>query len=135
MATIFGFVDVFVWFMIVRKAINTNYDSIWIALSYAGGYAAGTYIGTVLSDLIIKGELSLKIILSKKDDAIVDTIRSKGYAVTVMNAQGKDDEKYMLLMEIDKKKYSEVKGIITKLDPNAYIVTTDTQYIQNGYIK
>lgn len=135
MATLFGFIDVLVWFLMVRKAITTSNESLWIALAYAGGYAAGTYLGSVLSDKLIAGQLSLKVVLSKKDDAIVDTIRSKGYAVTVMNALGKDDEKYMLLMEVDKKKYSELKNIITKLDPNAYIVTTDTQYIQNGYIK
>jgi len=135
MATLFGFIDVLVWFLMVRKAINTSYDSIWIALAYAGGYAAGTYLGSIISDRMIKGHLSLKVILSKKDDALVDTIRSKGYAVTVMNALGKDDEKYVLFIEIDKKKYTEIKKIINKLDPSAYIVTTETQYVQNGYIK
>lgn len=34
-ASMVGFVEVFVWFLIVREALNTDEVSIWIAVSYS----------------------------------------------------------------------------------------------------
>ena len=50
LASIIGFVEVLVWFLIVREALNTNVESIWIAISYSLGFATGTYIGSLLSN-------------------------------------------------------------------------------------
>ena len=37
LATIVGFIDVIIWFLVVKEALNTNLDSMWIAVSYASG--------------------------------------------------------------------------------------------------
>ena len=69
-ATIIGFIDVLIWFLVVKEALNTNQESILIAISYAGGYAVGTYVGTFLSNILINGKLSVQVIsnyLSKKN--------------------------------------------------------------------
>ena len=33
LATIVGFIDVLIWFLVVREALNTNLQSIWIAFA------------------------------------------------------------------------------------------------------
>ena len=40
-ASIIGFIEIFVWFIIVREALNTDVDSIWIAISYSLGFSTG----------------------------------------------------------------------------------------------
>ena len=72
LATIIGFVDVIIWFLIVKEALNTELKSFWIALSYASGYAIGTYIGTTLSSVIINGKVSTQIILNKKEEKYIE---------------------------------------------------------------
>ena len=32
LATLFGFIDVFIWFLVVREALSTDIQSIWIAV-------------------------------------------------------------------------------------------------------
>ena len=39
-ATTIGFFEVFIWFIIVREALNTNVSSLWIAYSSALGLSA-----------------------------------------------------------------------------------------------
>ena len=39
-----GFVEVLVWFLIVRRALTIDEPSLWIAVAYAGGFSIGTYI-------------------------------------------------------------------------------------------
>lgn len=134
-ASLIGFIEVFVWFVIVKEALNTDETSILIAISYAGGFATGTYIGGWLSSKLIKGNLGVQVITSKKDDAMVDCLRNNGYAVSVIHVEGQDraNEKYMLFLEIDKNKFKSLKSLIKTLDEKAFIVVNETREVENGY--
>ncbi len=137
LASMVGFIEVFVWFVIAREALNTDVDSIWIAISYSLGFATGTYIGGVLSDHFISGTLSVQVVTSSKDRRILNKIREEGYGMSVIDIRGKDDgqEKYMLFIEINKKNMSHLKNMIKKIDEKAFIVVNETKYVQNGYFK
>ena len=45
LASLIGFIEVLVWFVVAKEAINTDDNSILIAISYSLGFATGTYIG------------------------------------------------------------------------------------------
>ena len=136
LAAVLGFTEVFIWFVVVKDALNTNIDSIFIPLSYSLGYATGTFLGGKLAEKFITGNLTMQVVLSGTLDDVVNTIREKGYAATVLNVKGQEDvDKYMLFMEINKKKLNEVKHLIKELDSKAFIVVNETKLVQNGYLK
>lgn len=133
-ASVIGFIEVFVWFLIVREALNTDIESIWIAISYSLGFATGTYIGSILSKHFIEGTLSIQIITTKYN--LVNAIRENGYGVSVINVNGKnEEEKYMLFIEIKNKSLKHLRGIAYSIDKNCFFIVTETKYVQNGYIK
>lgn len=136
-ASMVGFVEVFVWFLIVREALNTDEVSIWIAVSYSLGFATGTYIGSILSDIFISGTLGVQVVTSNSDDNIINILRKNGYALTVLPVEGMNDDnsKYMLFIEIDKKHFNDLKRLIKSLDEKAFIVVNETKFVQNGYFK
>lgn len=136
-ASMVGFVEVFVWFLIVREALNTDEVSIWIAVSYSLGFATGTYIGSILSDIFISGTLGVQVVTSNSDDNIINILRKNGYALTVLPVEGMNDDnsKYMLFIEIDKKRFNDLKRLIKSLDEKAFIVVNETKFVQNGYFK
>lgn len=136
-ASMVGFVEVFVWFLIVREALNTDEVSIWIAVSYSLGFATGTYIGSVLSDIFISGTLGIQVVTSNSDNNIINILRKNGYALTVLPVEGMNDDKskYMLFIEIDKKRFNDLKRLIKSLDEKAFIVVNETKFVQNGYFK
>lgn len=135
-ATIIGFIDVIIWFLVVREALNTELESIWIAFSYAGGYAAGTFIGTTLSQILIKGKISVQVIIDYPTNNEIEKIRNAGYAVSEVQCTGKNNaKKLMLFIEVDKKHLSDLKNIIKKIDKNAFMVVNETKYVENGFFK
>lgn len=136
-ASMIGFFEVLVWFLIVREALNTDVDSIWIAISYALGFATGTFIGGLLSDRFISGTLTVQAILSSDNNDVVASIRKAGYAVSVLDVKGQDENtnKYMLLMEIDKKRIKNLRNLIKSLDSKAFIIVNESKMVQNGYFK
>lgn len=134
-ASIIGFVELFVWFVIVKEALNTDNNSIFIAISYALGFATGTYIGGIVSDKFIKGKLGVQVILSRRDNNIIKKIRDEGFAVSVIDVKGKNllDSKYMLFIQIDSDRYEYLNSLINSLDEHAFIVVNETKYVHNGY--
>lgn len=134
-AALIGFFEVLVWFLIVKEALNTDNTSIWIAVFYSLGFATGTYIGSYLSNKYIKGNYGVQVITSTKNDLLVKTLRSEGYAVSVLDVRGHNEfrKKYMLFIEIDKKNFDSLTHIIKTYDENAFIVVNETKFVQNGY--
>ena len=133
-ASLVGFFEVFIWFLVVKEALNTDEKSIWIAVAYSLGFATGTYIGGILSKKLIDGNLSVQVITSNIN--MVDTLRNEGYGVTVMDVEGKDKEidKYMLFIQINKKSMTHLQKTIKNIDNSAFIVVNETKFIENGFI-
>lgn len=128
-----GLIEISVWFLIVKEALNTNNNSIWIVVSYALGFSVGTYMGGKISKKFIKSNLEVQVILSSRDDNIVDKIRKEGYGVTAIEVNGNKNEKYMLYIQIRNQSFAHLKDIIKKLDSKAFIVVNETKYVENGY--
>ncbi len=134
LATILGFIDVVIWFVAVKEALSTDIKSIWIILSYAGGYAIGTFIGTTLCNILIKGKVTIQIIIKDSFKEKIAIIRSFGYAVTTIECMGMNNEKkLMLLIQSDKKKLNNIINIIKSIDEKAYFVVNETKYVENGF--
>ncbi|MFA6753019.1 MAG: DUF5698 domain-containing protein [Bacilli bacterium] len=131
-ATIIAFVEVTIWFLVAKEAINSTFDSWFIPISYAGGYATGTYIGIILSKKLIGGHLTLNIISSKINQDSIDLIKNQGFGVSIINTH---DDKSMLLIEIDKKHLKELQKLIKSIDSSAFIIANETTYVHNGFIK
>jgi len=133
-ASLVGFVEVLIWFIVVKEALNTDETSLWIAISYSLGFATGTYIGGILSKKLISGNLSVQVITSNLN--MGDILRNNGYGVTVMDVEGKekDIDKYMLFIQINKNNMNHLQKLIKECDKSAFIVVNETKFIENGFI-
>ena len=132
-----AFFEVFVWFIVAREALNTEHISLWIAISYSAGYATGTYIGSKLSNIFIKGNTTCQVITSKATKNNIKLLRDKGYALTILDIKDYYDgiKKKMLLIEINNTKIKELSKLIRKIDNNAFITFSETKTVINGFIK
>lgn len=136
LASIIGFVEITIWFLVVKEAINTENTSLWIVFSYASGFSVGTYIGGLLSSKFIEGNLGVQIITGEHNYELIDILRKEGYGVTVIDVKGQNNSgKYMLFIEINNKNFNHLKNVVKKHDSQAFIVVNETKYVQNGYLK
>ena len=132
LATCLGFLEVTVWFLMARNALNSDSNSFFIVLAYAGGYASGTFIGGHLARLV-KSKLCIQVIIGEENLSLIDDLRESGYAVTVINAEGYKDKKYMLLLEIDSNHFKTVEKIVKRHDKNVFMMVNETKYVRNGF--
>ena len=133
---ILAFMEVFVWFIAARKALNTNIDSILIPICYSLGYATGTYIGGCLSRKFIKNVNSIEVTTKRNNIKLINSLRSEGYAVSVISLKNNyRDKKDLLIVDVKSKNTQEAVKLIEEIDPKAFIVVRDTKIVHNGYIK
>lgn len=133
-ASIIGFFEMLIWFLVAKEAINTNNNSILIAIFYSLGFATGTYVGAYVSDRYVKGNFWVQVITDKHD--LIQNVRNEGYVVSELDIHGyKNKERHMLFIQIDKRGYTKLQKVLKKYDDKAFIVVNETKYVQNGYLR
>lgn len=131
-AMIVAFFEVTIWFLVAKEAINKASNNPYIVLSYAGGFAVGTYIGSLLSSKIIGGKLQIQVITKDNDSSIVERIKKEGFGVSAIPTH---NNKLMLIMEVDKRDYPKLKKLIEKIDDSAFVSANETKFVENGFFK
>ncbi len=136
-ATFLSFFEVLIWFLIAREALTVGISNLWIPISYALGYATGTFLGTYITDNIINSFVTVQIITKKENDKIIDILRENGFGVSVVNLNNTKDgiKKNMLFVEINKKSLNHLRKIIENSNDNYFFTINETKYVQNGIIK
>lgn len=136
-AGIIAFIEVFIWFVIAREALNTDLQSIWIVIAYSGGYATGTILGTFIANNFVNSLISIEVITTKATTDNINKIRKEGYGVSVVNTvENINDEKTKILyITLNSRNLEKLKRIIKEIDPSAFLVIKESKIVQNGYIK
>lgn len=131
-AAIIAFVEVTIWFIVVKEAIaaDTNF---FIVISYALGYTVGTMLGTYISKTFIKGLIRVEIITENATKKNIEFIKKAGYGVSAISL--KDSKKDLLLIEAQNRELKKIKRIIKDIDENAFVVINESKLVYNGFIK
>ena len=134
-SSMIGFFEILVWFLVVKEALQTESNSIFIAISYSLGFATANYIGALLSDKLITGNVSVQVFTNNNN--LEKILREHGYGVSSVVYTGYEEEahKHMLFINIDKKKEKALRELIKKNDKEAFIIVNETKYVENGYFK
>lgn len=134
---IIAFIEILVWYMVARTALNVEGNTLLIAVSYAGGYATGTLIGSKLSHILIKGVVGVQIVVKENSTNLIKELRNKGYAVSIIELKNdyEGKNKDMLYIQINNSELKELTNIVKKYDESAFVVVNETKLVQNGLIK
>jgi len=131
---IIGFFEVLIWVSLVSTVLKDITSDPFKLLVYALGFALGNYVGSMLEQRIGIGTIRIEVIVMEEQGTeLVDSIRKKGFAVTVMDAKGMDCERSVLLMNIPRKKYREVVKMIKAYQSNVVITINDIKPVYGGY--
>lgn len=134
-ASVVGFFEVLIWFLIVRNALTADTGSLYITFAYALGFATGTYIGGILSKKLIKTQIGVHAITSSQNKEMLLKIRESGFPATVIEAHGNREEKrkrYLLIFKINSSEYKPLKELLLSLDEHAFIYVDELQGSVNG---
>lgn len=87
LAPLIGFFEILIWLVAIGKVMQ-NLTNVYCYIAYAGGFAAGNFTGMWIEEKLAMGTLIIQIITKKDASALIDNLKSSGYGVTVVPAEG-----------------------------------------------
>lgn len=83
-------------------------------IAYAGGYAAGNFIGAFLEEKLLNAYVMLEIIAEKSNNTVklVDVLRHEGFGATVINGKGKKGIRHIVKVVCRRSDMPRVSKII-----------------------
>ncbi len=132
MGSILSFIQVIIWFIIIKIALENN--TILIALVYALGYSIGSYLASFITTKYSKKKLLVQVITSKEE--VFEVLKEKGYSGSIVNSSGLyGSENYIIYSFINNKRKKEIINIINNIDHNAFITINQNKELINGYFR
>ncbi len=134
-ATFIGFFEVLVWYLVVRDAISFNGPVLPIAVSYAAGFATGTYVGSMISRRVFGGHVTVHVVTSRRGNGLPAALREAGFGITVLDVNGSEfgEEKNMILADLGKGELARFESLVKELDEKAFVLVQETKSYRGGY--
>jgi uncharacterized protein YebE (UPF0316 family) len=131
MAPILGFFEVLIWLVAIQQ-IMANLTNVYYYLAYAGGFAAGTYVGIILEEKISIGKVIIRIVTGEDSKRLLNAMDKAKYTVTTIGATGHDGKVNLILSVTNRKDIPNIIKIIKKYNPNAFYTVEDIKFSTEG---
>ena len=132
LAWILGFMQSALWVIAITSVLS-NLDNLWNVAAYAGGFATGNVVGMIIEERLAIGHAHLRIISSRRGNAIVEALREAGYAATAVAGRGKDGTVAVISCSIRRRDISKVQNEIYKIDPDVFVTLGEIRPLHRGY--
>jgi len=130
-APILGFFELLIWITVISEVFK-NADSIVCYLAYAGGYAAGNFIGLNIEERLAIGSQLIKVFSAKDVTSLQKSLNEAGFGVTVVEGDGSTGKVKILYTVINRKTFGRVEKILKEFDPLIFYVIEDVRLAKSG---
>ena len=130
-APVVGFFEVFIWVIVISQ-IFSNANDIVAYLSYAGGYAAGKFVGIMVENKIAIGFLLFRIYTKKDGAELTRLLNDNGFGSTCLKGEGAISEVSVIETVVSRKSEKKVVRLVNLFDPDAFYLVEDVRSKQRG---
>lgn len=118
LSAMLGFMEAFVWLVAIGQILS-HLENIISYFAYAGGFAAGIYVGMVIEEKIAFGNVIVRIITQKDASRLIDILRGHDFRITVLDAEGNRGAVSVLFLIISRQNLPKLTKIVEKTNPQA----------------
>ena len=123
LAVVLGFFEVMIWILAVSQVISRINESIFLALAFAGGFAAGNAVGILVERRLAMGNSVVRIISNEHGPEIARTIRKDGHDVVVFGGEGADGPVSLVYAVAPRRRAQNMLQLARSIDPELLYVS------------
>ena len=131
LAPLLGFVEVLIWIVVISQLVQ-NVSNLAGYLAYAGGFAAGNFVGMAIENRLAIGTLMVRAIVAGETDTLICSLKDSGYGVTFFDAQGKNGPVKVIYTVIKRKELNDVVQRIKVNHPRAFYTVEELRLASEG---
>lgn len=119
-----GFVESLTW-LIAAAAVFASLDTPIKAIAYAGGFAAGTWVGSWLEAKLAVGKSVVRIFVPMEAPTPTDELREAGFGVTEVVGTGLRGPVIILFCVVPRRATTEIMRMVALSSPGAFVTVED----------
>jgi len=131
LAAICGFFGVLVWLLVIRQ-IFQQMDNMICFIAYPAGFAAGNIVGLIIENRLSLGKVIIRIITHLEAEELVSALRSKGYGLTVLNAEGASGPVKVIFTVMERSDIPRIVETIKKYNPHTFYSVEDIRFVSEA---
>jgi uncharacterized protein YebE (UPF0316 family) len=101
-------------------------------LAYAGGFAAGNFIGILIAEKLSLGMVLIRIITSRPADELAERLRDRRYGITRVNGQGANGPVEVVFSIVPRREVATVVELVKKFNPRAFYSIEEVDAVARG---
>src|SRR5690606_7412185 len=131
-APILGFFEAFIWLLAVGQIIS-QVDNVFAYLAYAGGFAAGTYIGMYVEERLAVGMAVLRLIAKDINEGMVEFLHENQFSYSLVDAIGRSGKVNIVFIVVKREKLERLVKRINEHHPQAIYTIENIRQVNEGH--
>jgi uncharacterized protein YebE (UPF0316 family) len=131
LAPVAGFFEVLIWILVIGQ-IMKNLSSPICYVAYAGGFAAGNFIGILIAERLSLGTVLVRVIFPKQANGLIGRLRERRYGVTSIDGQGANGPVQILFTIVPRREVYAVIELVKESNPQAFYSIEDVDHVERG---
>jgi uncharacterized protein YebE (UPF0316 family) len=127
LAPLLGFFEVLIWLLAIQQ-IFSNFSSPIYYITYAAGFAAGTFAGMKIEQKLSIGKQVIQVITRKNSNRLILKLRENNYQVTTIEAKGSQGKVKILFIVTKRCNVNKILELVEKYNPAAFYTIEDLNY-------
>jgi uncharacterized protein YebE (UPF0316 family) len=128
-----GFVEVVIWVVAIGNAV-TNLDQPLVLVGYAGGFAMGTVLGSIIEARIAIGHRVVTIVNPVVEIDLASAMRESGFVVTQVAGQGRAGPVEVVIAVVRRRSLPGLAARVRELVPSAFMTVERAERAVAGLI-
>jgi uncharacterized protein YebE (UPF0316 family) len=130
-APVLGFIEILIWLLAIGQ-IMKNLASPACYLAYAGGFAAGNFVGIYIHQRLSLGTVLVQAFAREDAARLVQSLTAADYGVTCIDAQGAYGPVKIVFTIVPRRQAKNVVAHIKRYDPHAFYSVEDVDYVERA---
>jgi uncharacterized protein YebE (UPF0316 family) len=126
LAAVIGFAEILIW-VAASSQVLRQVNAWPLMVAYAGGFAAGNYLGIWLESRVAMGKELLRIIASRGDGRLARRLAECGQQVVSLNCDFDGRAAEVLLVTTDRRRTTELLTAVQEVDSGALYTVSDVK--------
>jgi uncharacterized protein YebE (UPF0316 family) len=122
-------------FIIAVAGVLTRPLNVFTIAGYALGFGTGVFLGMTVEERLAIGYMMFRVYSPAHGHAIADALRAAGHASTEFFARGREGQITVVNCAVQRKEVDDVRAIILRVDPNAFITLDEVRPLQRGHFR
>jgi len=131
LAPIVGFFEVLIWILVIGQIMQHLSNPICY-VAYAGGFAAGNFIGLLIAEKLSLGMVLIRVITPKEIGGLVECLTQRRYGVTCVEGQGANGPVEIVFTIVPRRDVGTVVELVKKFNAQAFYTIEEVDFAERG---